>query len=161
MKAKTKDFAKYEQHLSDLAFKQFTSENLPSGKDGFYITDIDGVIRDKKGNLMLIEKKCRNQKSSTCQNITLQVLNYLLELGYRACSGKVPISIDGQAKIIPIHYHGTHLLQLSHNDFEDSIFKFDGRLVSRSELIDIMSFKSFNYPNYVKSKVVKMADYRG
>ena len=157
MKPKTKThYAKNTNHISDEDFKKWTADNLPTGKSGFYVTDLDAIIRDKKGNLMLLEKKCQNAVCSDNQNITLQIINYLIERGAQACGSRVPVSINGETKIFPIRFHGAHLLQLSGEKFDGSVLRFDRQLVSTSQLIDILSFKNFNYPNYVKGRVVKM-----
>ena len=155
-KTKETHYAKNTDFVDDPDFKQWTAENLPTGKSGFYVTDLDAIIRDRKGNLMILEKKCQNAVCSDNQNITLQIINYLIERGAQACGGRVPVSMNGETKIFPIRFHGAHLLQLSGEKFDGSVLRFDRQLVTTSKLIDILSFKDFNYPNYVKGRVVKM-----
>lgn len=121
--------------VPDAYFYDFCTSNLPSAKD-FWITDIDLFIRDRNNNFMFIEKKCKNGLPTRCQEISYHWLHAFV------------LNSNGRSLELPTHnvnnwqYYGYHLLQLEGTTFEDGKIFFDNIEITKTELIDIMSFRS-------------------
>lgn len=123
------------RHIPDIDFYNFTNTHLP--KFGFYITDLDAIVRTNKNQIMLLEKKCKLSEPSQCQRITYHFLHGLI-IG---CNGK-PIEIPSLGKIENWTYYGLHLLQFENSSFEDGKAFFDRKEVTKAELVKIFNFDS-------------------
>ena len=115
---------------------QWTLDNLPSSSS-FWITDIDMVIRDRQGNLMLVEVKCQGKKCETSQNVTFQILDHALK---NIDGLKVPVSIGGNTFQNSINYHGFHNLTFTASGFNDGEILWDNKPIEEKELIKVLSF---------------------
>lgn len=128
-----RDFAKHPHFVCDRYLYNWTNRNLPD-KKLFFVTDIDMVLRNREGDLMLVEVKRQKAEPSPSQRRTLKVLDRLIKDGLRFNNGE--ISIDGHE--MPINYHGLHLLQFERSTFEDGKVFFDREEVSEEKLVSIL-----------------------
>lgn len=110
--------------------------NLPNAHH-FYVTDLDMIIRDRSGNLMLVEVKRKGFKTKHHQKRTFQVLDRLIRAGIKATLGKV--HVDGFP--MPVTYKGLHLLEFENTNFEDGQVRWDNREIDEFKLIQILSFQ--------------------
>lgn len=127
------------RHLSesDKYLFDWMQTNLPPASS-YWVTDADYIIRDRKGNMMLIEKKLKGAKMKQAQSITYAILSKALQL---IDGKKIPIMIDGKRYGIKIKYHGFHTLVFSNTTFENGIVFWDGQPISQAQLVKVLSFK--------------------
>lgn len=125
-------------HAPDPEWMEFTASFLP-GAQNYFITDLDSIIRDRKGNFMLIELKYNGRDISTHQRSTLIIIDRLIRAGMKCTGGKV--AIPGLGYDTLVKYHGLHLLQLSGTSFKNSKIYWDRKRISQKELIGKLSFK--------------------
>lgn len=124
-------------HSPDKYLHQWTLSNLPDAKN-FYVNDIDLIIRNRTGCLMIIEVKRYMAKPSTVQSFTYQILDHCF-----IKSNGDRITLQGRDKPVSfqLKYQGYHLLQFEKTTFEDGRVYFDNKEVTEKDLIDILSFK--------------------
>ena len=122
----------------DSDWHDFTKEYLP---DTLLIQDIDSVIRDRKGNIMFLEIKRNGAPINPFQRYTAAIVNCVFGAIVNLTGGMIVISILGKRQRHRIKFHGFHLLQLSGDSFNNSTFKLDGKPISKTDLIDFLSFK--------------------
>ena len=134
------------QHAPDPYLQTWTRENLPE-PENYYITDADMIIRNRNGNLMLIEVKRRNAEMRSAQRATYQILDALIRSG--ADVNKAGLKIDCMRFPVKIKYKGFHLLQFENTTFKDGRVFWDHCEVSEQQLTEILSFKAdpFYYTN--------------
>lgn len=121
---------------ADVKLSDWIRTNLPSCKD-FFVTDIDFVLRSRKGCMMVIEKKCRMATIPNAQRVTLQIVHFALQL---ANNKKAPVKINGKKFYQKVMFKGSYLLQFENTFFDDGKVYFDGEEVTEQELINILSF---------------------
>ena len=110
----------------------------------YWITDVDGVIRDRAGNLQLLEIKRKDAQIKPHQARTIAILDALIKAGIKATGGVVEIEIGGKCEKHRVNYHGARFLQLSRVSFFDSEFKLNGKPITAQELTQILSFEERN-----------------
>ena len=133
------------EHLPDIDFYNFTNTFLP--KIDFYISDIDALIRNKKGQFMILEKKCRMAELKKCQRISYEFLHGFI-IG---CNGK-PIHTHSLGRVENWTYYGIHLLQFEQTSFEDGKAFFDRKEVTKAEFVRICNFDSNRTKIYARGK---------
>jgi len=146
MKSKN-DKDKYDQASRsgiDLDFYRWTISRSLGAPLDYWITDVDGVIRDRAGNLQLLEIKRKNAELKAHQARTIAILDALIRAGIEALGGVAEIEINGRKERHKINYHGAKVLQLSGVSFFDSEFKIDGRKVTPEELSELLKFDERN-----------------
>ncbi|NRB51388.1 MAG: hypothetical protein HRU41_27200 [Saprospiraceae bacterium] len=124
----------------DAEWMRFCSENLPDRRQ-FWITDVDSVIRDRDGNLMLIERKMKNRAVPICQAVTLSALNELIIQGVEATGGKIEVEVYSKKYQIEIKYYGLKVVQCASSSYADGVLYVNGKEVSKQELIKLLSFQ--------------------
>lgn len=117
------------------------SQALASPLD-LYMSDIDAFIRDRAGNIRLLEIKRRNYEPKPYQARNMALLDTILKAGIEALGGKVEIEINGRRERHEITYHGFNLLQLSGDSFFNSEFTFDGETMDASAIGDLLKFSA-------------------
>lgn len=130
-------YCRSTEHAPDAVWMEFTGTHLPDAEH-YWLTDIDTVIRDRNGNMMLLELKYNGRDISPQQRSTLLLLDQLIKAGVKNLSGSV--NVPGLKYPIQVHYAGAHLLQLSGTDFENSTFTWDRKPVTKDELIRKLTF---------------------
>lgn len=124
----------------DAEWMRFCSENLPDRRQ-FWITDVDNVIRDRDGNLMLNERKMKNRAVPICQAVTLSALNELIMKGVEATGGKLEVEVYSKKYQIEVRHHGLKVIQCTSNSYANGILYVNGKEVSKQELINLLSFQ--------------------
>ena len=124
------------KYIPDAYLYNWTINNLPDSKN-FFITDVDMILRNRKGSLMLLEIKKRGATVPPHQRTTLKIIDQLIKAGLRQSKGKV--SFDSWE--LPISYKGLHLLQFKNTTFEDGLVFFDNKQVTESQLIEILAMR--------------------
>jgi len=124
--------------VPDPYFYDWCKINLPS-RYLFFITDIDMIIRDRKGRIMLIEKKCKKAVPKKSQSITYRMLHNLILKADK--TGALDLGA-GHSSLYDWTYYGFHLLQFENTSFEDGKAYFDNKEVTEEELKKILSFDS-------------------
>ncbi len=66
------------EHSPDKYFQNWTKTNLPHSKS-FWVTDCDAILRDRRGNMAIVEIKRFAACMPTSQSITYQVLDHALK----------------------------------------------------------------------------------
>lgn len=126
------------EHAPDAVWMEFTGSYLPNAEH-YWLTDIDTVIRDRNGNMMLVELKYNGRDITPQQRSTLLLLDQLIKAGVTHLRGCV--DVPGLKFPVRVNYTGVHLLQLSSTDFETSTFTWDRQEISKEELIRKLSFE--------------------
>lgn len=123
-------------HAPDPYLYDFFYQNLPDGFQ-YFVTDLDLVIRNRAGDLMLVEVKRKNADPPIHQRVTLAILDKLIRAGLKQFpGGRIPV--DGWT--VNVSYHGCHLLQFENTTAEDGRVYWDREEVNFSQLIDRLSF---------------------
>lgn len=126
---------------SDPEFFDWCRRKLPNARS-FWITDVDAVLRDRRGNMALLEIKRRRASVPTHQDITYQVLDTAL----KAISGQVTtVSASGDPVTwfnCPVSYRGRYTLTFERTGFEDGRAWLNGREVSEQEVVKVLSFEN-------------------
>ena len=138
MTKKTYPVAKALEHY-DADFYHWTMGKL-GGCSDLWIQDIDGLIRDRKGNIMLLEIKRRDYNPKPYQGRNMALIDEILKAGIEALGNQVKIIINGKIETHTIRYHGFKLLQLSGETFDGSKFTIDGKPISTEDLIKLLRF---------------------
>ena len=126
------------KHAVDPVWMEFTATHLPDAEN-FWITDVDTILRDRNGNMMLLELKYHGRDVTPQQRSTLLLLDQIIKAGL-ACLGG-PVNVPGLKFPVKVNYQGVHLLQLSNNDFETGTILWDRKEITKEQLIDKLSFK--------------------
>jgi hypothetical protein len=123
----------------DSDWHDFTKEFLPKN---YLIQDVDSIIRDRAGNFMFLEIKRNNADIKHFQRHTAAILHCVFSDVVKSNGGFIECKIKNTTKTRhKLRYHGYHLLQLSSNSFYNSSFILDGEPISKTDLIDFLSFK--------------------
>ncbi len=135
-----KPIVRHENLLNNPAsWLEWCREKLPN--DNFFIMDIDGCIRNNRGDIMLIELKGLGVPLPTYQKVTLTILDTALK---QLSESKKPVELPiGRAVITQkINYFGFHVIELSENGNPALSINilFDGIKIDESELIKLLSF---------------------
>jgi len=112
----------------------------------YWVMDADAVIRDREGNIMMLEIKRNNYKPKPHQVRTMKIIDQVFKFFMENSDGTVTIEIDGRKEVHPVNWAGYNLLQLSGTSFFDSDFRWNGELVTTEELIRKLSFESESAP---------------
>lgn len=131
----------------DADFYHWTMEQKLASPHDLYMSDIDAMIRDRSGNIRLLEIKRRNYKPKPYQARNIALLDAILKAGIEALAGKVEIEIKGRRERHNIRYHGFNLLQLSGESFFSSEFTLDGEAMNASQLSQQLNFKAATRSN--------------
>lgn len=110
--------------------------------DAVDIQDIDFVVFAYLiGDIMTLEVKERNGRSSSAQKDTQNIIRQLLMLSHNS-------TCHTKRGIRTIKYHGHHLIQFENTTPDNGWTKLDGKLISREELRLFLNFgkplKEFN-----------------
>jgi len=124
--------------VPDPYFYDWCITHLPNRRL-FFITDIDMIIRDRNGRIMLVEKKCKKAVPKKSQSITYRMLHALILRADK--TGALDLG-DGYGSLYDWTYYGFHLLQFENTSFEDGKAYFDNKEVTEEELKKILSFDS-------------------
>ena len=144
MAKKTYPATKALEHY-DADFFNWTMGKLGDCFD-FWIQDIDGLVRDRKGNILLLEIKRRDYTPKPYQERNMALLDEIIKAGIDQLGGQVQITVNGKKETHTIHYHGFKLLQLSGETFNDSNFTVDGKPINAEDLVKLLRFE--NLTNY-------------
>jgi len=131
------DFFTYRNsdHAPDSYLFDWFSRNLPDAKS-YFVTDVDFVIRDRAGRLLLLEVKRRKSEVKPHQNVTFQILHHAL----KQISGKeIPVRIDGRKTTLTVFYRGFAFLQFENTSFEDGAAYLNGQQMTERQIIDFLS----------------------
>ena len=127
-----------DEKLVDADKTRWCAKHLPASHTGFIFQDIDGVVRDFKGNVLLLEIKRMMAETSTCQDVTL----FLLHMALNRMKGK---KVNMKKFRIPaeftLKYHGLFILQIDGIHIETDDKYLNGLKVTNQELADYLSFK--------------------
>ena len=124
----------------DRDFYEWTIDRRLGDPFNLWIQDIDGLVRDRKGNLLLLEIKRRNFEPKPYQARNMAILDEILKAGIEALGGKVTITQGDRLEVHEITFHGFKLLQLSGDRFAQSDFTLDGEPISAEDLVKTLSF---------------------
>ncbi len=127
--------ARKTQYAGDPYLMDWIGRNLPA-KQSFFVTDVDLVLRDRRGRLMLLEVKRKGAPVKRHQRTTLHLLDKLIRAGIEARE----VFDVGGIEIRP-QYYGLHLVTFQNTTFEDGKVYFDRQPVTEEELARILSFK--------------------
>lgn len=124
-------------YSSDPGFFDWTSTNLPD-PGSYWITDVDAVIRDRQGRVLLLEIKRQRANVKTHQAVTLAALDYAL----RQANGKTfTATVNGRTISQTIDYQGCYVLQFEKTGFEDGAVYLNGQEVTEAEVRRVLSFE--------------------
>lgn len=119
----------------------WTIKNLPDSFN-FYITDFDLVIRDRSGNLRMLEIKTNLAVMPTAQKTTYRVIDGLIRNGLNK-KNVGTVVLDGRK--MKVQYHGFYVLTFEKNGFHDGKSYINGKHMTEKEIISFLSFeKGFN-----------------
>lgn len=120
--------------VGDPYVMDWVGRNLPD-KVHFWASDIDLVLRNRDGALMLIEIKRKGAPVKRHQRTTLYLLDSMLR---EALHHRRTFEADGYS-ITPTYY-GVHLVTFTNTTFEDGGVMFDRDPVTEEELAALLSF---------------------
>lgn len=138
----TKTYSGKRLEHYDADFYRWTMAQELASPHDLYMSDIDSLIRDRAGNIRLLEIKRLNYEPKPYQARNMAILDALLRAGAEALAGKVEIEINGRRERHHVTYHGFNLLQLSGESFFDSEFTLDGEAMNASQLSQQLNFKA-------------------
>lgn len=124
--------------VQDTYLMDWIGKNLPSAKSGFTATDLDLIVRDKSGRIMLIETKRRLADMKEHQRITFQILHEALKrlngetINVKAFNSKMNIKVD---------YRGFKLIQFENTSFEDGSVFVNGVETDEDGIRRLLSFQ--------------------
>uniref|UniRef100_A0A6H1ZHI4 Uncharacterized protein n=1 Tax=viral metagenome TaxID=1070528 RepID=A0A6H1ZHI4_9ZZZZ len=111
-------------NIRDLTFSQWIRNNLPDSSKGLMVSDLDFILQNYKTKvLMLLEIKTRNAELKTWQKSLFKKLSRWIKNG-----------IDKDW-----NYLGFHIIKFENTFFNDGKCWLDNKVVSESELKDILS----------------------
>ena len=120
--------------VGDPYLMDWIGRNLPD-KYSFYVTDVDLVIRNRQGAIMLIEVKRKDAAVKRHQRTTLFLLDSMIRAALRS---QTTFKADGYT-ITPTYY-GLHLVTFANTTFENGAVYFDRDQVTEAELAALLSF---------------------
>ena len=120
--------------VGDPYLMDWIGRTLPD-KFSFYVTDVDLVLRNREGALMLIEVKRKSAPVKRHQRTTLFLLDSLIR---EALYHRRTFPADGY-QVTPTYY-GLHLITFTNTTFEDGAVLFDRDPVTEEELAALLSF---------------------
>lgn len=115
----------------------WTKQNLPDAFN-FFITDFDMVIRNRDGDLMIVEVKNQKAVMPKAQRTTYHIIDKLIR---QALGGKNVGVIDVMGHRMKVQYHGFHVLTFEKNGFHDGKAYINGKLFSEQHIIELLSFQ--------------------
>ena len=121
--------------VGDPYLMDWIGRNLPD-KNNFFVTDVDLVLRNRDGALMLIEVKRKGAPVKRHQRTTLFLLDSLIR---EALYHRRTFPADGYS-VTPTYY-GLHLITFTNTTFEDGAVMFDRDQVTEEELAALLSFE--------------------
>jgi hypothetical protein len=128
----------------DADFYQWTiDQELGEARD-LYICDVDAMVRDRRGNLRLLEIKRNNFNPKPYQARNIAILDTIIRQWVNITGGEIEIEIAGRVEHHKITYHGFNVLRLSNGSFYTSTFTLDGEPISGEELADMLRFDCAN-----------------
>jgi len=143
--AKKKTYARHRSLMSDPNWSDWTAKFLPDSSSGYIVQDCDSIIRDFKGNVMLLEIKRKMDVPTQCQAVTLTILDEALRMaqgknfdfsGYQMLGKQMPKSAKFKLK-----YRGFYLLQIDGTCIINHNKYIDGIRVTNHELAEFLGFK--------------------
>lgn len=121
-------------------FYRWTIErNLGEPLD-LYMCDVDVLIRDRRGNLRLVEIKRNGFDPKPYQERNIAILDTIIREWQDMTGGEIEIEIGGRIERHNIEYHGYNVLRLSNESFFTSTFTLDGEPITGEELADLLRF---------------------
>lgn len=116
-----------------LPFREWLRENMPNGKDGFVVEDLDLVVRwfgqrygfDSKGAFMLIDLKFGTSDLGVAQVKTFGLIDEMLR------------QVDPHQD----RYMGFFLVQYDNEDWDLAEFKINYKAVTRQQFMDFWNRK--------------------
>ena len=120
----------------------WTAEHLPDC-ESYFISDIDMLIRDRAGNLLLAEIKRRGAEMNHHQRTTYELLDELIKAGIQA--NPKGIIIPSMRYPLKLKYKGIHLLQFENTTFEDGQIYWDKKQITPDQLKLILRFEISPY----------------
>lgn len=121
-------------------FYRWTIErNLGEPLD-LYMCDVDAMIRDRRGNLRLLEIKRNDFDPKPYQARNIAILDTIIRQWQDITGGDLEIEIGGRIERHNITYHGYNVLRLSNASFFDSTFTLDGDPITGGDLADLLRF---------------------
>ena len=130
------------EHAPDPYLMGWTAEHLPDC-ESYFISDIDMLIRDRAGNLLLAEIKRRGAEMNHHQRTTYELLDKLIKAGIKA--NPKGIIIPSMRYPLKINYKGVHLLQFENTTFENGPIFWDKKPISPEQLKLILRFEISPY----------------
>lgn len=120
--------------VGDPYLMDWIGRNLPD-KQHYWASDIDLVLRNRDGALMILEIKRKGAPVKRHQRTTLFLLDSLIR---EALRHRRTFSADGY-QVTPTYY-GLHLVTFQNTTFEDGAVFFDRDQVTEAELAALLSF---------------------
>lgn len=138
----------------NIYISDWVKENLPDSEN-YWISDVDQLIRDRWGNVIQIEYKCRMQDVPPWQRWTLHQNSgtYLLGTSYAqyrtngVTTGFVISEATSPERVHLIRYHRPALIQFEGEGWDSQAF-WNRKPISTSKAIKRLSFEG--YRKYVK-----------
>lgn len=120
--------------VADPYFYDWIGRNLPD-KYHFWASDIDLILRNRTGALMLIEVKRKGASVKRAQRTTLFLIDSLIREALRHRR-----TFEAGGYTITPTYYGLHLVTFANTTFEDGPVFFDRDQVTEEELAALLSF---------------------
>lgn len=138
-----REFAKHPNLVPDLQWKEWTHKHLASS-DVCWISDLDSVIRTRKGCIIIVEIKRKNADVPYWQQITYGMIAAALKYaeGQELSHPSLPSFMNG---VTLTKFEGVAEIIFENTSFEDGVvwFSLNGekhRQITEAELINILSF---------------------
>jgi len=121
-------------------FYAWTIDQALADARDLYICDVDAMVRDRRGNLRLLEIKRNDFDPKPYQARNIAILDTIIRQWQDITGGDLEIEIGGRIERHNITYHGYNVLRLSNASFFDSTFTLDGEPITGGDLADLLRF---------------------
>jgi hypothetical protein len=125
-------------------FYTWTIDQALADARDLYICDVDAVVRDRRGNLRLLEIKRNDFDPKPYQERNIAILDAIIRQWQDITGGELEIEIGGRIERHTIAYHGFNVLRLSNESFYTSTFTLDGEPITGEALADLLRFNCAN-----------------
>lgn len=124
-----------EMDTHSVWWQSWTRANL---RQDLLITDADGIVRTRKGKLIVFELKTLGAKVTTQQSVTYQILHYCLT----RCNGdSIPININGFNTNTTLDYQGVYFITFENTNFNNGLVYVNGVQSSEEQVIHLLNLE--------------------